>query len=89
MKEVTLVDAVSSGAAPGTTHRVDVRTQAVPPHFRPCSTHAFGVGKAIELARVLNKLPPWIIFFGVEGNTFELGAPLSDAPGRAARQVVR
>ena len=47
---VVLVDAVDSGALPGTIHRMDARTAVIPSELFHRSTHAFGVSKAIELA---------------------------------------
>ena len=67
---VILIDAVSSGAQAGSIHRIDLREQALPDKFRSCSTHAFGIAEAVELARVLGKLPPKIAFYGVEGKSF-------------------
>ena len=52
---VILVDAVQSGAAPGTIHRIDATTEKLPKWFSHCSTHAFGVAEAIELARTMGK----------------------------------
>ena len=52
-----VVDAVASGAAPGTVHRFDASERAVPARVFRSSTHAFGVGEAIELARALGRLP--------------------------------
>ncbi|MBM3892546.1 MAG: hydrogenase maturation protease [Verrucomicrobia bacterium] len=74
---VILLDAVQSGAAPGTLHRLDARAQTVPTRFLRCSTHAFGVAEAIELARALDQLPPRLLIFGVEARDFSQGTGLS------------
>ena len=76
---VILVDAVSSNAPAGTIHCIDLHAQALPEHFRSHSTHAFGVAEAVELARVLGKLPRKIVFYGVEGKSFAAATQLSDA----------
>lgn len=70
--QVILIDAVSSGADLGTIYYFDLRQQTLPDTFRNYSTHAFGVVEAVELARVLGKLPKHIIFFGIEGESFKL-----------------
>lgn len=80
---VFVVDAVSSGAEPGTVHRFDASDEEVPAHVFRSSTHAFGVGQAIELARVLGKLPARVVVYGVEGADFQGGEALS-APVAAA-----
>jgi hydrogenase maturation protease len=72
-----VIDAVRSGAAPGTVHRFDASADALPARFFRSSTHAFGVGEAIELARALGKLPPRVLVYGVEGGSFDAGASLT------------
>jgi hydrogenase maturation protease len=72
-----LVDASSSGAPPGTIHRFDASTNGVPARSFRSSTHAFGVGEAVELARALGKLPGIVVVYGVEGETFAAGEGLS------------
>jgi hydrogenase maturation protease len=85
---VVLVDAVWTGARPGTLHRFAVGTHPLPAMFSRVSTHAFGVAEAIELARALHQLPPVLVVYGVEGATFEMGAGLSAAVAAAVPQVV-
>src|ERR1035438_6419832 len=64
---VMLVDAVRSGASPGTIHRLDARATSVPTGFFHYSTHAFSVAEAVELARSLDQLPPHLIVYGIAG----------------------
>jgi hydrogenase maturation protease len=85
---VILVDAVHSGAASGAIRRLDANAQPVPARFFHHSTHAVGLAEAIELARALNRLPPRLVVFGIEGKTFAAGAPLSPEVEAAAGQVV-
>lgn len=72
-----VVDAVASGAAPGTLHRFDACAGPVPDRVFRSSTHAFGVSEAIELARVLGKLPGHVVVYGVEGGEFGAGEGLT------------
>jgi hydrogenase maturation protease len=76
---VLLADAAQSGAAAGSVSRLDVSERALPAAFLHCSTHAFGVAEAVELARSLGTLPPRVIVFGIEGAGFEHDAALSPA----------
>ena len=85
---VILIDAVHSGAEPGSLHRLDAHRQPIPAEFSHCSTHAFSVAEAIELARALGQLPARLIFYGIEGKTFEAGLGLSPEVGKAAQEVV-
>lgn len=86
---VVLIDAVHSGVAPGTIHRLDAHAQAIPTGLFHYSTHAFSVAEAIELARALDQLPSRLIVYGVEGENFEAGVGLSAAVKKAAEEVVR
>ena len=84
---VILIDAVSSAAEAGTIHHIDLNKQGLPDRFRSFSTHAFGIAEAVELARVLNKLPPRIIFYGVEGKSFAADMKLSEPVQEAVKTV--
>lgn len=86
---VILIDAVHSGAMPGTIHRLDPHAQPISAKFFHHSTHAFGVAEAIELARTLDQLPPQLIVYGVEGKSFEAGVELSLEVEEATREVVK
>jgi hydrogenase maturation protease len=87
-----VVDAVSTGAAPGTLHRFDASSAAVPSRELRSSTHALGVGESLELARALGRLPGRTVVFGIEGSDFLAGAELSSAVAagveRAAASVL-
>src|SRR3990167_4861892 len=85
---VILIDAVYSGAKPGTIHRFDAHTQPIPSKFFHYSTHAFGVAEAIELARALKQLPPHLIVYGIEGKCFEAGIKLSWEAEKAVEEVM-
>jgi hydrogenase maturation protease len=74
---VILVDAVQSGAPPGTIHRFDACTEKLPGWFSHSSTHTFGVAEAIELARTMGELPGKLIVYGIEGLDFSAGTELS------------
>jgi len=80
---VVVVDAVRSGAAPGTVHRFDASAEPVPARLFRASTHAFGVGEAIELGRALARLPGRVLVYGIEGAEFAAGKGLSPAVAAA------
>jgi hydrogenase maturation protease len=85
---VLLADAAQSGAAVGTVTRLDASTRPLPAAFLHCSTHAFGVAEAVELARSLGSLPQRIVVFGIESASFEHGAPLSPEVEAGVRKAV-
>ena len=79
MKEVLIIDAVSTDGTPGDLYRFDATREPLPAETFPSSSHALGVGDAIELARQLGRLPPRVAVYGIEGETFETGEGLSPA----------
>jgi hydrogenase maturation protease len=88
--EVVLVDAVSSGAEPGTIHRFEAGTEPLPVQlFGAASTHALGLADAVELARSLGRLPRRVLVYGVEGENFDFGAGLSPAVAAAADRLTQ
>lgn len=76
---VVLVDATSSGAAPGTVQVLDASKRPLPAGLGGTSTHAFGVAQAIELARALGRLPAHVVVVGIEGERFTAGTELAPA----------
>ena len=82
-----LVDAVSSGSVPGTVHRLDASTEPLPAALFRASSHLVGLGEAVELARALGRLPPHVVFYGIEDESFEAGDELTPAVAAAVTQV--
>jgi hydrogenase maturation protease len=78
-----LVDAVSSGAPEGTVMRFDAGADALPASVSASSTHALGLGDAIEIARALDRLPERLIVFGIEGSGYVAGSEPSPAAAAA------
>jgi hydrogenase maturation protease len=87
-----VVDAVSTGAPAGTVHRFDASDAPLPSRAFRSSTHALGVGDAVELARALGRLPARIVVFGVEGIRFParegMSPAVTDAVERASAAVL-
>lgn len=85
-----LVDAVVTGAAPGTIIRVSGESARVLRHDIGL-THSFGVADAIELARELGRMPKRLEIIGIEGSRFEPGtepAPVvAESAARVASQI--
>lgn len=90
---VILIDSVAAAAAPGLIYRFDATDQPVPGSVFGASTHAFGVGEAIELARALGRLRCRVLVYGVSGQDFSVGEGLSasvaDAVHEIAMEVLR
>jgi hydrogenase maturation protease len=83
---VIVVDAVRSGAPPGTRHRLEPAEVAVP---ESVSSHGFGLAAALELARALNELPPRLVVYGMEIDPSCAGPSLSAPVRRALPALIR
>ena len=83
-----IVDAVVSGAAPGSIHRWNGRDL---PRMviHPVSSHGFGLGEAITLANQLDLLPRQLEVIGIEAGHFDYGRDISQEVAQAARGVAR
>jgi hydrogenase maturation protease len=81
-EHVVVVDAVRTGAAPGTRHRFTVdhlgdRSAVPTAEGLVGGGHALGVGDAVDLAMTMGTLPPSFEIWAVEGEVFEQGEGLS------------
>ncbi|NDJ86376.1 MAG: hydrogenase maturation protease [Chloroflexi bacterium] len=85
---VIIVDAISSGNAPGTIFRLDAHQQTIPTDFFVYSSHAFSVAEAIEMGRVLGQLPTRLIVYGVEGARFDHGTGVSSVVEAAIPELI-
>jgi hydrogenase maturation protease len=83
---VIMIDAVRSGAPPGTRHRLQPGAWAA---TEPVSSHGFGLAAALELARALDALPPHLVLHGVEIDPSNAGFSLSEPVRRALPDLVR
>jgi hydrogenase maturation protease len=86
-RTVVLVDAMASGADPGTVFRFEAHKKPIPACLFHYSTHDFNIADTIELARLLGKLPPKVMIFGIEGADFGHGEGLSEDMAAAIERV--
>jgi len=84
-----VIDAVSSGAEPGTVHRFESPDARLPALGRRGSTHALDLGEAIALGQALGRLPGRLIVYGIEGSDFGHGGTLSPEVRRGAERAAR
>jgi hydrogenase maturation protease len=76
-----LIDAAENQGSAGRVSRLDAT------EFHT-STHAFSVPEAIEMARSLDRLPPEVIVFAIEGNRFGHGEELSEEGVRGLDEAI-
>ena len=79
-----VVDAVRSGATPGSIHRLELPGGTATSRR---SSHGLELDEAAGIAQALGRLPARLVTFGVEVKACELGAPLSIPVARAVRSV--
>jgi hydrogenase maturation protease len=88
-RRVVVVDAVRSGAAPGTIHVLEAGAGSGPLSADTWAatgrggTHALGLAAVVELARALGTLPDQVVVVGVEAEQFDHGTSLSPAVAAA------
>lgn len=84
---VVVVDAMRSGAPPGTVRCFDAVRDTLPVESFSAGSHGMGVAEAIELSRVLGWLPQELTVYGIEGGGFDAGAPMSPTVTRAVERL--
>ncbi len=89
-REVYVIDAVRSGAPPGTVYRFD-GVEHLTSQFAGRGTHDFGLADVVALARALGELPARLVGYGIEGALWRPGDPMSppvmDAIGTVSRRI--
>ena len=78
--KVIIVDAITTGAVPGTLHRFEVRNGAGIEQLQSrigASTHGFGIAEAFRLGKLTRNVPEEVVIYGIEAGSFEWGAGLS------------
>jgi len=74
---VYIADASQIFGNPGKVTRIDASTTPLQQDYFHYSSHNFSLAEAVELARHLDRLPPKLIVFAIEGLNFGFGVELS------------
>ena len=85
---VVIVDAAHCDMPAGSVIRIDALREPLDAERLRSSTHAFGLGEAIELARALDALPGRLEVFAIVGERFDHGAGLTPPVAAAVDEVV-
>jgi hydrogenase maturation protease len=81
-----IIDAISTGAEPGTLVRLE--REELPRYFSMhISPHQVDLREVLALAELRGTLPPILVALGVEPHTIRLGTLLSPAAGRKVQAV--
>jgi hydrogenase maturation protease len=88
-----VVDAVRSGAEPGTVRLVELDTASGPEPLgeasRTTSTHGIGLTDVFRLAQAVGTAPGRVVVVGIEGSEFGQGTGLSRAVARSVPHATR
>jgi hydrogenase maturation protease len=88
---VVVVDAVRAPAPTGDVIRFDAAAGPLPRGAMGGGTHDASLVDAIELARVLGRMPAHLVVYGVVGERFGVGDPMSvpvrDAAGTLTARI--
>jgi hydrogenase maturation protease len=83
-----VVDCTVSGNATGKILRFDALCESIPVDlFNGYSTHSISVVDAVELGKVLGRVPQSLIIYGIEGEDVSPGEGLTPKVGEAATHV--
>ncbi|GCD95838.1 hydrogenase maturation protease [Embleya hyalina] len=74
---------------PGRVHRLELDARQLPRGGGSTSSHGLGLGEAVELARVLDRLPGRLVVYAVEGADHSLGSGMSGPVAAAVEPVTR
>jgi hydrogenase maturation protease len=81
-----VVDASSSGAAPGTVTEINA-ARGSNGHGLRHSTHAMGVMEAVQLGMALGRMPSRLRIFAIEGQDFGFGEGVTEAVRRSVNSL--
>ena len=84
---VVIVDAARGDLPAGSVIRIDALREPLDAERLRPSTHTFGLGEAVELARALGALPGRLEVFAIVGRCFDLGADLTPQVAAAVDEL--
>lgn len=88
-EQLIVVDAVATGAPPGTLHCIEWRPGVITERgVERASSHGLGLREMLDLAAVLGKLPRWVMVWGVEMASDAAGQGLSPEVAAALPGIV-
>ena len=88
-ESVLIVDAAACGDPPGTLYRFDVAQHRLPAGCCHCSSHSFGLAEAVEMARNLKELPPKLVVYAIEGESYAQETGLSSSVVKCVPGLIR
>lgn len=87
-QDVIIVDAMRSGACPGTILEIDAVAERLPNESQLLSSHGISLADAVELGRLLERMPRRLTVIGVEAKSFDDLAAINPVVAEAIPKVV-
>ena len=84
-----VIDAMRSGAPPGTVRMFELTETSVSSTPGVTSTHGISLSGVLRLAQAIDQAPDRVVFVGIEGDDFGRGPGLSSAVDAAIPVAVR
>ena len=88
-QDVIIVDAMVSGGPPGSIIEIDAVAERLPNEGQLLSSHGISLADAVELARLLQRMPKRLTVLGVEAQSFGQLDEVSPVVAEAIPNVVR
>jgi len=85
--DVVIIDAMKAGLTPGSFKRIDALQAKFPVEDFKFSSHSFGVAEAVEIGKVLSRLPKSLIVYGIEAGETGDGEGLTPVVSLAVAEV--
>ncbi len=86
-QSVVIIDAIRSGRPVGTIVEIDALAEQLPTQQGLLSSHGVGLAEAVELARLLDRLPRQLKVIGVEAKSFNQFDPVTPEVAAAIKQL--
>lgn len=86
---VIIIDAVQKNKSAGKVHELNANEQILESDFFNYSSHAFGLAEAINVSKVIHKLPRFLIVYGIEGDHFQFDTKLTGKVEKAVDKTVQ
>ena len=87
--EVVIIDAMKAGLVPGSFKRIDALVAKFPVEDFKFSSHSFGVAEAVELGKVLSRLPKSLVVYGIEAGETGDGEGLTPEVEKGVAEVAK
>lgn len=86
-ENVIIIDAVQKKGRAGKIYEINANTDELESDFFNYSSHAFGLAEAVNVSRVMNKLPKLLIVYGIEGQHFNFDTKLSGKIEKSVNKI--